>query len=193
MCTWNLRKTRHSDAGWWQQTIDGYTLLAFLPFLVVAPTLGLVLSRKVARTWLLLSLAIASMGAIFAITIGGRMLKLTSWGRGDFVLSWLFDSASWAHVLESDRTWVLNAVLFVPAECLLTLTTGRAWITVMSLSAFSLVIEMVQRWTRLGVADVSDLVANIVGTAAGTAIAVAMLRNARSDAVPEEITATDQT
>ena len=109
------------------------------------------------------------------------------------MLSWLFDSASWAHVLESDRTWVLNAVLFVPAGCLLTLTTGRAWITVMSLSAFSLVIEVVQRWTRLGVADVSDLVANIVGTAAGTAIAVAMLRNARSDAVPEKITATDQT
>ena len=96
------------------------------------------------------------------------------------MFSWLFDSASWAHVLEPDRTWVLNAVLFIPAGCLLTLTTRRAWFTVVSLSAFSLVIEMVQRWTRLGVADVGDLVANIVGAAAGTAIAVAMFRNART-------------
>ena len=78
------------------QTIDGYTLLAFLPFLVVAPTLGLVLSRKCGRPWLLITVTIASIGAIVAVTVGGRMLKLTSWGRGDFVLSWLFDSASWA-------------------------------------------------------------------------------------------------
>ena len=96
------------------QTIDGYTLLAFLPFLVVAPTLGLVLARKSARPWMLLTVTIASIGAIIAVTLGGRMLKLTSWGRGDFVLSWLFDSASWAHVLEPDRTWVLNAVLSRP-------------------------------------------------------------------------------
>lgn len=175
------------------QTIDGYTLLAFLPFLVVAPTLGLVLSRKYGRPWLLITLTIASIGAIVAVTVGGRMLKLTSWGRGDFVLSWLFDGASWAHVLEPDRTWVLNAVLFIPAGCLLTLTARRPWITVASLSAFSLVIEVVQRWTRLGVADVSDLVANIVGAAAGTAIALAMLRNARTGTAHENLTPTDQT
>ncbi len=175
------------------QTIDGYTLLAFLPFLVVAPTLGLVLARKSARPWLLLTLTIASIGAIIAVTLGGRMLKLTSWGRGDFVLSWLFDSASWAHVLEPDRTWVLNAVLFVPAGCLLTLTTRRPWITVVSLSAFSLLIEVVQRWTRLGVADVSDLVANIVGAVAGTAIGFVMVRHARTDTAHEKLTPTDQT
>jgi hypothetical protein len=175
------------------QTIDGYTLLAFLPFLVVASTLGLVLSRKCERPWLLITLTIASIGAIIAVTVGGRMLKLTSWGRGDFVLSWLFDSASWAHVLEPDRTSVLNAVLFIPAGCLLTLTTRRPWITVASLSAFSLVIETIQRWTRLGVADVSDLIANIVGTAAGTAIAFAMLRNARTGTAHENLNPTDQT
>ena len=174
------------------QTIDGYTLLAFLPFLVVAPTLGLVLSRKYGRPWLLITLTIASIGAIIAVTVGGRMLKLTSWGRGDFVLSWLFDSASWAHVLEPDRTWVLNAVLFIPAGFLLTLTARRPWITLASLSAFSLVIEVVQRWTRLGVADVSDLVANIVGATAGTAIALAMLRNAGTGTARENLTPTDQ-
>ena len=174
------------------QTIDGYSLLAFLPFLVVAPTLGLVLSRKCGRPWLLITLTIASIGAIIAVTVGGRMLKLTSWGRGDFVLSWLFDSESWAHALEPDRTWVLNAALFIPAGFLLTLTARRPWITVASLSAFSLVIEVVQRWTRLGVADVSDLVANIVGATAGTAIALAVLRKARTGAAKENLTPTDQ-
>lgn len=174
------------------QTIDGYTLLAFLPFLVVAPMLGLVLSRKCGRPWLLITLTIASIGAIIAVTVGGRMLKLTSWGRGDFVLSWLFDSASWAHVLEPDRTSVLNAALFIPAGFLLTLTTRRPWITVTSLSAFSLVIEVVQRWTRLGVADVSDLVANIVGATTGTAIALAVLPNAGSGSAKMNMTSTDQ-
>jgi len=60
----------------------------------VAPTLGLVLSRRFARPWSLVALTIAAIGAIVAVTIGGRMLKLTSWGRGDLVLSWIFDSAS---------------------------------------------------------------------------------------------------
>ena len=106
--------------------VDGYTVLAFLPFRVVAPTLGLVLSRRFARPWSLVALTIAAIGAIVAVTIGGRMLKLTSWGRGDLVLSWIFDSASWAYILEFDRTWVLNAVLFMPARCLLTLTTRKA-------------------------------------------------------------------
>jgi hypothetical protein len=161
------------------QTVDGYTLLAFLPFLVVAPTLGWVMARKFARPWLLVTLAIASVGAILAVTIGGRMLKLTSWGRGDFVLGWLFDGASWSHVLEPDRTWVLNAVLFIPAGLFLTSTTRKPWITIASLTAFSLVIEVVQRWTRLGVADVSDLFANVVGAAAGAAIAAGLLRNGR--------------
>ncbi|MEY4373006.1 MAG: VanZ like family [Actinomycetota bacterium] len=174
------------------QTIDGYSLLAFLPFLVVAPTLGLVLSRKCGHPWLLVTLTIASIGAIIAVTVGGRMLKLTSWGRGDFVLSWLFDRASWAHALEPDRTWVRNAALFIPAGFLLTLTARRPWITVASLSAFSLVIEVVQRWTRLGVADVSDLVANIVGATAGTAIALSALRKARTSAAKENLTPTDQ-
>lgn len=160
------------------QTIDGYVLLAFLPFLAVAPALGVMLSRKYGRPWLLTTLTIASIGAIIAVTIGGRMLELTSWGRGDFVLSWLYDGGSWADVFEPDRTWGLNAVLFIPAGCLLTLTSRRPWLTIGSLSAFSFVIEIVQRWTRLGVADVSDLVANIVGTAAGTAIALAAMRNA---------------
>ncbi|MBI4934413.1 MAG: VanZ family protein [Actinobacteria bacterium] len=175
------------------QTIDGYTVLAFLPFLVVAPTLGLVLSRRFSRAWSLVTLTIAAIGAIIAVTIGGRMLKLTSWGRGDLVLSWLFDRASWAHVLEVDRTWVLNAVLFMPAGCLLTLTTRRPWITLASLSIFSLVIEVVQRATRLGVADVSDLMANIVGAAAGMAIAVAMLRNAPTTATQADNDARDDT
>ena len=175
------------------QTIDGYTLIAFLPFLVVAPILGLVLARKSTRPWSLLTLTITSIGAIIAVTIGGRMLKLTSWGRGDLVLSWLYDGASWAHVLEPDRTWVLNAVLFVPAGCLLTLTTRRPWITVVLLSVFSFMIEVVQRWTRLGVADVSDLVANVVGAAAGTAIGVVMVRHARTHTAHAQPTPADQT
>ncbi|MEO6125900.1 MAG: hypothetical protein ABIR32_19545, partial [Ilumatobacteraceae bacterium] len=104
------------------QTIDGYSLLAFLPFVVIAPVLGLVLSRKLERPWWLLTLTVASIAAILAVTIGGRMLKLTNWGRSDVTLSWLFDGASWRHVLEADRTWALNALLFVPAGCLLTTT-----------------------------------------------------------------------
>ncbi|MBI4934591.1 MAG: VanZ family protein [Actinobacteria bacterium] len=175
------------------QTIDGYTLIAFLPFLVVAPILGLVLARKSARPWLLVALTIASIGAIVAVTIGGRMLKLTSWGRGDFVISWLFDGASWAHVLYLDRTWALNAVLFAPAGCLLTLTTRRPWINVVVLSIFSVGIEVVQRWTRLGVADVSDLVANIVGAAAGITIGVVMVHHAADPRSAHVTDTADQT
>ena len=33
------------------QTIDGFTLIAFLPFLAAAPILGLVLARKSTRPW----------------------------------------------------------------------------------------------------------------------------------------------
>ncbi len=168
------------------QTIDRYAILAFLPFVVLAPGLGFVLSRRFARPWLLVSLAIASIGAVLAVTVGGRMLKLSSWGVGDFVLGWLVDGASWSHVLEPDRTWILNAALFLPAGCFVTLTTRRPWQTLVSLCAFSFVIEMVQRATRLGVADVSDLVANIVGAGAGTLIAAAILRNARTGRVVGE-------
>ena len=164
------------------QTIDGYSLLAFLPFVVIAPALGLVLSRRVERPWWLLTFTIASIGAILAVTIGGRMLKLTDWGRSDVVLSWLFDGASWRHVLEPDRTWALNALLFVPAGCLLTATVRRAWITVVFMTVFSFLIEVVQRATRLGVADVSDLVANIVGAAVGSVIAIATQLGSRSRA-----------
>ena len=162
------------------QTIDGYSLLAFLPFVLIAPALGLLLSRKVERPWWLLTFTIASIGAILAVTIGGRMLKLTNWGRSDVVLSWLFDGASWRHVLEPDRTWALNALLFVPAGYLLTATVRRAWITVVSMTILSLLIEVAQRATRLGVADVSDLVANIIGAVAGSAIAIATHLGSRS-------------
>lgn len=54
--------------------------------------------------------------------------------------------------------------------------------SVVLLSTFSIMIEVVQRWTRLGVADVSDLVAKSVGAAAGTAIGGVMLRHARTPA-----------
>lgn len=160
------------------QSVDGYTIVAFLPFLVAASIVGALSARRSAHPWMLCTLTITSIGAIIAITIGGRMLKLTSWGRGDVVLSWLVDGASWAHVLEPDRTSVLNAVLFVPAGCLLTLTTRRSVGSVAWLSLLSFLIEVVQRWTRLGVADVSDLVDNIAGAAAGAAISVLMLRHA---------------
>lgn len=163
------------------QTIDGYSVLAFLPFVVLAPALGFLLSQRFARPWPLVTLSIASIGAVLAVTVFGRMLKLTSWGVGDFAVRWIVDGALWAHVLEPDRTWVLNAALFVPAGCLLTLTTRRPWLTVLSLTDFSLVIEFVQRGTRLGVADPSDLVANIAGAMAGTLIAVAALHSHRMD------------
>ena len=70
-------------------------------------------------------------------------------------------------------------MLFIPAGCLLTVTVSRTWITIFSLSVFSLLIEVVQRATRLGVADVSDLLANIAGTAAGAVLAVVVLHNDR--------------
>lgn len=161
------------------QTIDGYSLLAFLPFVVIAPGLGLVMSRKLQRPWWLLTLTVASIGAILAVTLGGRMLKLTNWGRSEVTLSWLFDGGSWRRVLETDRTWALNALLFVPAGCLLTMIVRRAWVAVVSMLALSFLIEVVQRSTRLGVADVSDLVANIIGAAAGSAVAVVIHLGAR--------------
>ncbi len=164
------------------QTLDGYSLLAFLPFLVVSPLLGWLLARRFPRQWLLLAATIASVGAILAVALLGRMLKLTSWGRGDLVFSWLYDGTSWRHVLEPDRTWLLNAVLFVPAGCLIALTTRRPLITIAALASFSLVLELVQRWTRLGVADVSDLVANIVGASAGAAIAALAYSRRRTSA-----------
>ena len=141
------------------QTVDGYSVVAFLPFVVLAPALALPLSRRFGHSWWLLVFSIASVGAIVSVTVTGRMLKLTSWGRGDIVFSWLYDANSWSQALSLDRTWILNALLFAPAGCFCTLAFRRPWITLVSLSVFAFVIEMVQRSTRLGVADVSDLVA----------------------------------
>lgn len=158
------------------QTIDRYTLLAFLPFVLVAPLLGIALSRNVARRRLLIVMTVAALGGIVAVTLGGRMLKLTDWGHGVLTLDWLSDAASWKHAFDVDRTWLLNAVLFAPAGCLLTLTTRRPQLTVLLLGVGSMLIEIVQRWTSLGVADVGDLLANLVGASAGTVIAVLVLR-----------------
>jgi tetrahydromethanopterin S-methyltransferase subunit E len=149
------------------QTIDGYVAIAMLPIAVIALGLAFVLSRRSRLSFAQVVLAALSLGAILAVTLFGRMLKLEHWGSGDLTVSWLTDGPSWSRVADIDRPWLLNFALYVPAAFLLVLAWGRAAAVVGCLAALSLVIEFIQRWTMLGAGDPADLVANILGATLG--------------------------
>ncbi len=67
------------------------------------------------------------------------------------------------------RGIILNILLFVPYGYLLSslFTRLHGWQVVMTGFLFSLLIEMAQLITRLGYADVDDLINNTIGTAVG--------------------------
>jgi hypothetical protein len=67
--------------------------------------------------------------------------------------------------------FILNIVLFVPAGVMWTWIVKRPLLVLLALMCTSLVIELVQAVTAVGVPDVADLVANTLGAAIGVGIA----------------------
>ena len=159
------------------QTIDGYTLIAFIPLAAVASAVGLFTARRSGRPRALTVLTCLSIAAIVAITIGGRIVKLTGWGYAGLHLDWL-GAESWRHLLDIDAGWLRNVALFVPAGALLTWTTRRLGVSMIVLVALSLSLEMIQRTWLLGAADVRDTFANTIGAVlGGTAAVIARRRS----------------
>jgi glycopeptide antibiotics resistance protein len=156
------------------QTIDGYSVLAFIPLLVLGGIIATPVARRTGLSWLLLTLTAASVAAILAVTIGSRLHNLSVYNIGAWTIDWLRDGDLWRHSLDVDRGWLLNVALFVPAGALIAHVTLRPIVTFAGLALGSLAIEFLQRRYGLGAADTADLVANSIGAAIGVGIAVAI-------------------
>ena len=129
-----------------------------------------VLARKWIARWLRLSggglfFTTASLVGIFAFTF--RVWE----GNGTSDTFWAFDGFAWTQLNRSFGNGFLNMALFVPAAACLVLN-GKKWFFVIpSLALLSAFIETAQTFTRWGVGDPADFVANIWGAVIGCLLA----------------------
>lgn len=101
---------------------------------------------------------------------------------GDFrpgnVFAWAgsgWDRLGHGDLLGSSQ-FLLNAALFAPAGLAWVWLTRRAARTLLGLAGLSMLIESLQAVLGLGAADITDVVANVIGAAAGVAAGVAVSR-----------------
>ena len=166
------------------QFVDAGVLLVLVPLLAAALLLGPLLARWWGTTALIATAALGSLGGILAFTLGVRAITED---RREFVgsdFSWLTDSSVWRSAVDLDPSWLLNVLLFVPAGMFLTVALRRPVIVFVGLASMSFAIETIQSLTRLGTADVRDLVANTIGAAVGVVLASVIVRRRADDAPP---------
>lgn len=153
------------------QTLDRYSFAVFVPLALVAVVVGMIVARRTGRPLALVVLTGFALAGIVALTLGGRMVKLSAWRYRGVHLDWIIDGGLWRNAVRIDRGSLRNIALFVPAGALLTATTRRAGASILVLAAMSLLIEVAQSTWGLGAADVSDILANILGASIGAGIA----------------------
>lgn len=152
--------------------IDGGVLIAFIPLFIVAVLATPWVSRRFGSTGLSTGLALVSIAAIAAVTLGVRTL---TFGSGvDF--SWILDADLWSGAISPDADWMLNLALFIPAGLFSMLAWRNSARSIIGLALLSLAIECAQSVMGLGASDPSDLVANTLGAATGTGLGVAFIR-----------------
>jgi hypothetical protein len=147
--------------------MDHFTLEMFAVMLVGSIAVAVLIARPIGRAWWHVALAGASVAGILAVTLVGRLRKLSPWNRGAWAIDWLQSGDLWRHALVLDRGWLLNVALFVPAGAFLASMTRRPTVAFTVLVALSVAIEFVQRRYGLGAADPADLVANTIGAGIG--------------------------
>ena len=109
---------------------------------------------------------LASLVGILAFTI--RIWD----ANGTSDVFWLFDRFAWTQLTRSAANSVLNAALFLPAGLFFVANGKRWWIVLPSLVLLSAALETIQTFTRFGVGDPADFVANSWGAAIGAGIGV---------------------
>ena len=166
------------------QFVDAGVLLVLVPLLAAALLLGPFVARWWGTTTLIATAALGSLAGILAFTLGVRAITedRREFVRSDF--SWLTDSSVWRSAFDLDPSWLLNVVLFVPAGVFVTVAMRRPVIVFIGLASMSFAIETIQSLTRLGTADVRDLVANTIGAAVGVVLASVIVRRRADDAPP---------
>ena len=166
------------------QFVDAGVLLVLVPLLVAARLFGPFMARWWRTTTLIATAALGSLGGVLAFTLGVRAITE---GRREFVgsdFSWLTDSSVWRAAFDLDPSWLLNVLLFVPAGVFLSVALRRPIIVFLGLASMSFAIETIQSLTRVGTADLRDLVANTIGAAVGVVLASATVHRRAGNAVP---------
>jgi len=111
-----------------------------------------------------------TFAAIFATT-------LRIWGSNGFdPIPWFLNLDRWNHSFDIGVNWLLNVALFIPAGAMLTYYGKRTTIALASLVVTSAGIELIQQYTKWGVSDAADFVANTAGAAIGVAIGLTLKR-----------------
>lgn len=124
------------------------------------------------------------IGAVLAVIAIGAILYATVISRGksgagaDFVP---FSSFARAKIQpEMYRSMLMNVFLFVPLGLLLPFvfsggTTKRILLTILVGMLLSLVVEVIQYFAHLGMAEIDDVICNTVGTSIGSCAYLLML------------------
>lgn len=146
--------------------VDAGALYVFLLLAVVALVVTPWFARRTSADPLATALALTSIAAILAITLGIR----TPTSHEDVSVSWIFDRDLWGRAFVPDADWVLNVALFVPAGWFSTWAWRRPFGSIGGLVLLSILIEVVQGALQLGSADPGDLVADALGAALGAVL-----------------------
>jgi hypothetical protein len=143
-------------------TIDvlvGFVFLAVIAYLM----------RHRLEKWLRLSkwrsLWVAwSVAGILAFTI--RL-----WDSNGFdPVPWFLHFDRWASAFEPGVNWFLNSALFIPSGFLLT-AFGKRWTgSFIALVVLSAAIELFQQYTKYGIGDPADFIANTIGALIGVSL-----------------------
>ncbi len=146
-----------------------------LPTTLVVAAIGWTLVGPIARRWgnsvTLTRWTVLSLSAVIGFT-----MRWDSLGTADAF--WLVDTTLWRTAFVIGANWALNAILFAPAGFTLALflrSPGKAIVVLVALSSF---IETYQYFTRFGIPDPSDFVANTAGALFGALVAVLWRRRA---------------
>ena len=155
--------------------VDAGVLVVFVPLFVSALLLARPIARVLGTNRSLASMALVSIAAIVSVTLGVRAVNGSEFG--DANSGWLMDGDLWSRSIDIGSGWLLNLALFVPAGLFVALATRRPRRTLLGLAVLSLLIEFVQSLGLLGAPDPADLVANLLGAAAGVGLAGIALRS----------------
>ena len=113
--------------------------------------------------------ALGSIAGIVSLTLAREGVPRGL--RPGNVVAWVesgWDRLGHGDLLGSSQFW-LNVALFVPAGFALVWLTRRPARTLLCLAGFSMLVESVQAVLGLGAADITDVVANVIGAALGVA------------------------
>ena len=150
------------------------TLSAYLGRLItidVLVTFGVLavityLSRKRLGKWLALpkwrTLWLSwSIAGILAFTI-------RIWDSNGFdPLPWFMHLDRWRNIYIFNASFLLNVALFIPSGILFTLYGKSLWKSLLGLMLLSAFIELFQQYTKYGIGDPADFVANSFGAVIG--------------------------